>query len=280
MSRTEPIAVITFNQVPARNPTFKYLRLGPLALENRRIYCDQHGYRFISTVPIASDRPACWAKIPAILEAFQNHRWVLWADSDALVLEYTGRLEKFCDEKYDLIVASPEEFFRFLGIPFAQGLARMPINTGVFLIRASAWSEHFLRLAYAQTQFVSTGEIWNGIGEQEAMTAILHQNPDFLSRIKHVTHLQNHPKFYRPGDLFVHFYGNYARHHIPISECEEVFRRWGLAIRQASGFPPDVMRFHWCCIQNLEMDAPVVRGDLSHYLYEAADLEASSAAVV
>src|ERR1035437_1649678 len=42
------LAVITFNDVPAINHTFKYDRLGRMALENRRRYCERHGYRFIS----------------------------------------------------------------------------------------------------------------------------------------------------------------------------------------------------------------------------------------
>ena len=68
--------------------------------------------------------------------------------------------------------------------------------------------------------------------------------------IKHVEHIQNHPKFYRAGDLFVHFYGNHAPCRIPPEECEEVFRRWEDANRQGAPFPADRARFHWCCIQN------------------------------
>ena len=78
--------------------------LGRLAIENRRRYCDAHGYDFISDVPIARDRPACWAKIPAILAAFEAHEWVLWADSDALILDQTRTLEEWCGTGHELIV--------------------------------------------------------------------------------------------------------------------------------------------------------------------------------
>ena len=271
------LAVITFNDVPAINHTFKYNRLGRMALENRRRYCERHGYRFISDVPVARDRPSCWAKIPAILEAFKTNPWVLWADSDTLVFDHARALEELCDPGYDLVVQSHEEFYRFLGIPIARGLERMPINTGVFLMRASAWSQAFLQQAYEQTQFVLPGEIWNGIGEQEAMIWLLRQTPADCRRIKYVKRLQNHPKFYRPGDLFVHFYGNHAAHRIPLAECEEVFHRWEAANREAAPFPADLARFHWCCIQNLEPVAPVVRGDIGHYLYEPGDIASGPA---
>ncbi len=269
------VAVMTFNDIPQQNHTFKYERLGQMAIQNRRIYCDRHGYCFISDVPIARDRPSCWAKIPALLEAFESNPWVLWADSDTLVFDQAQKIEDYCDPAFDMVVQSHEQFFLQLGIPLAEGLARMPINTGVFLMRASAWSREFLERTYAQTQFVSQGNVWDGIGEQEAMIWLLRQHPEYRQRIKYVEHLQNHPKFYRTGDLFVHFYGNYAPCRIPPEECEEVFRRWEDANRQGVSFPADLARFHWCCIQNKLREGPEVRGDLAHYLYGVEDLTPS-----
>ena len=266
------IVVITFNDVPLINYTWKYERLGQMALENRRRYCKRHGYRFICDVPVANDRPACWAKIPALLEAMENHDWVLWADSDALILNPARRLEDFCDPKYDLIVQSHEEFFRHIGMPLEQGLAYMPINTGVFLVNATSWSRQFLCDAYTQTQYVTHAEIWDGVGEQEAMVALLRGRPESKRRIKYASGLQNHPRLYRNGDLFVHFYGNHAVHRIPLVECEEVFHRWVAANCSGAPFPSDLARFHWCCIQNKRSDSTLVKGDLAHYLYAPEDI--------
>ncbi len=269
----DDIAVITFNDVPTINLTLKYEALGRLAIVNRRRYCERHGYRFISEVLIARDRPACWAKIPALLEALETHPWVLWADSDTIVFAEERRVEELCDPEYDLVVQSHDEFFRFRGIPPDVGRNRMPINTGVFLIRASEWSRKFLQRAYDQTQFIAGDEVWNGVGEQEAMIALLRELPEDRRRIKYVTGLQNHPRFYRPDDFFVHFYGNYARHRVPLAECDEVINRWSLAIHHAPELPSDRARFHWCCIQNKSPDSPV-RGDLAKYFYQPADISA------
>src|SRR5262249_33212436 len=79
------IAVMTFNVVPRVRYSRKYDVLGQMALENHRDYCERHGYTFVSEVPIADDRPACWSKLPAIIGALETHDWVLWADSDTLV---------------------------------------------------------------------------------------------------------------------------------------------------------------------------------------------------
>jgi hypothetical protein len=272
------LAVITFNDVPAVNRTFKYDVLGRMAIENRRRYCARHGYDFISDVPIARDRPACWAKIPAILSAFRTHDWVLWADSDTLVLEEARPIHTLCDPSYDLIVQTHDRFYRFLGIPQAEGLRRMPINTGVFLIRASNWAEDFLHRAYARTEFVSGGAVWDGIGEQEAMIALLQDRPADRTRIKHIDRLQCPPKFYQPGYMFMHFYGNHARHRIPLDEAEAVLSAWDRAINLAEPVPRHFARFHWCCIQNKLADSPAPGGDLPHYFYRPDDIVAQDRA--
>ena len=268
------IAVITFNNIPENDWMFKYERLGQMAIENRRQYCQRHGYTFIYDVEIPTDRPACWAKIPAILQAFEDHEWVLWADSDTLIFDKSRRLEGFCDENFDLIVQSQEEFFRYIGVDVSEGVAQMPINTGVFLIKSSDWSRAFLQEAYNQDRFIDKGEYWNGIGEQEAMIEVLKRHPEDVDRIAYVQNLQNHPKLYNDADMFVHFYGHYTRHHIALSECEEVLSRWEQANNNDQPFPKDISRFHWVCVQNKAADAPIMHGDLERYLYSPLDIAA------
>ncbi len=266
------IAVITFNKVGPENHTFKYERLGRLAIKNRHRYCQSHGYEFVHDVPIANDRPACWAKIPAILAALEKHRWVLWADSDTLVMNGSRKLESFLNSEYDLIVQSHDEFYQHIGLSVEAGLARMPINTGVFFVQATEWSKSFLRRAYEQEQFVTSPAHWDGIGEQEAMIHLLKSSPEDHQRIGYVHGLQNHPKLYQAGDLFVHFYGNHARHRIPLAECEHVLAQWEAAEKAGSPYPPDLARFHWCCIQKKTPDGLKHRGDLERFLYRSDDI--------
>ncbi len=267
------IAVITFNVIPEHNYMFKYERLGKMAIENRRLYCQRHGITFIDDIPIDKSRPACWSKIPAILQAFESHKWVLWADSDALIFDHSRSLLDFCDPEYDLIVQSHDEFFKHIGLDPKVGLKKTPINTGVFLIKSSAWSQWFLNESYKQSQFITDDTIWEGIGEQEAMIEVLNQHPDDLKRIAYVQHLQNHPKFYNKADMFVHFYGHYTKHHIPLPECEEILNRWETANQVGSPYPEDIARFHWCCIQNKSNASPVLHGDLGRYLYTLEDIK-------
>ena len=268
----ERVAVITFNEIPASNPTFKYDILGQMAIENRRRYCARHGYHFIHDVPIARDRPACWAKIPAMLAAFETHEWVLWVDSDVLAASMDRGIEPYLNPACDLITQKHDRYHELLGIPAAEGTRRMPINTGVFLMRATAWSRDFLSRAYDETAFVTHGPVWDGIGEQEAMIALLHRAPQDLRRIGYVDLLQAPPRFYQPGCLFLHFYGNRAMHIVPPSICDEVLARWDRAVRNGDDLPADLARFHWCCIQNKETADPAAGGGPGRYLYRLTDI--------
>jgi hypothetical protein len=271
-SRQPRIAVITYNQIPRVNLTLKYERLGRMAIANRKAYCDRHGYTLIHDVPMPQDRPACWAKIPAILEAFDHHDWVLCADSDALVFNAERPIEEFFRQGADLIVQSHDEFFARLGLDPERGYQMIPISTGVFLMRSSDWSREFLSLSWQQTRYVTEGEVWDGIGEQEAMASILAEHPKFQSGVRYVEGLQNHPKFYRPDDLFVHFYGNHARHLIPTDAADRVIRDWEEAIAEGRPFPEDIRHFHWCCIQHMDPGNPSRGGDPSRFFYGVEDI--------
>ena len=273
---TSAVAVITFNAVPEINLSYKYDLLGPLAVENHRRYCARHGYDFISDMPPADVRPFCWAKIPAILSAFETHEWVLWADSDTLVREDAAPLGPLMDPRFDMVVQSHAAFFRFIGVPVEVGMARMPISTGVFLMRRSDWSRDLLRRAYAETAFVTSGPVWDGIGEQEAIIALLQRRPADLARIRHVEGLQNHPRFLAPGDRFVHLYGNHARHLIAEDEARATVERWSAALLTGGAWPGDLARFHWCCIQNRSAAEAHVRGEPEDFLYALGDIGVGS----
>jgi len=266
------IALISYNAIPSRDASLKYERLGPLSLADHRRYCRRHGYTHIDTVPLPADRPACWAKIPAALRALEEFDWVVCADSDTLVATPARRLEEFMREGRDLVVESPVEPFRRAGFDEATAWARQPITTGVFLIRSCAWSRRFLTAAYRRTEFVRREAVWNGIGEQEAMIAEWRDDPEVHGHVGHATGLQTHPCFFRPGNLFLHLYGNYASHRLPAQTCAEVLGRWEHAVESGAPLPEDVARFHWCCIQNQKNGSGLDRGGPERFFYSEEEI--------
>jgi hypothetical protein len=264
------IAVITFNVVPESAQTAKYTRLGALALDNHRQYADRHGYSFIDSVPIAEDRPCCWAKLPAICDAFEDHDWVIWLDSDVLIFDLERPLDSFIDTDQHLVVQKQGKWWNLVGVE--DGDTASPINSGVFLIRACDWSLQFLKASYAQTRFVTGGSIWDGIGEQEGMNQTLIEHPEYRRHIRYVDRLQCAPAHYESGEFSVHFYGNNARYRLPPNRISETLDRWENAVRTGDRLPDDIKRFHWSAIQNQRADALAVQSDLQTYMYGIADI--------
>jgi hypothetical protein len=72
--------------------------------------------------------------------------------------------------------------------------------------------------------------------------------------------------------MFLHFYGNHARHRIPPGEAGNVLAKWDRAIRRGEPLPRDFARFHWCCIQNKHPGSPISGGDLPRYHYRPEDI--------
>ena len=263
------IAFVTFNDIPAQPLTYKYDALGELSLDNHRAYCAKHGYDFIGDALIDRSRPSCWSKLLAVYSALQTHDWVLWADSDTLIFDMDVRLEDLCDPGYHLIVQEQDHWWKLIGLE--NGSERFPINSGVFLIKASNWSSDFLAQAYAESRFITHNLVWDGVGEQEAMNAVIRAHPGYRERIQYIPGLQTSPKLFRNDAFLVHFYGNHARHRIRDEDAQAVIARWRSGL--AGGNPPsDLARFHWCCIQNKDAATQPVRGDLHNFLYTEADI--------
>jgi hypothetical protein len=266
-------AVATFNVVPRQNLTAKYTRLGEMGIVNRRMWCRRHGYPLVEASPPADGRPACWGKLAVLEDLLARHEWVLWADSDALVLDLGLRADHFCDDRFDLVTQSMDAVHAAAGIAPEAGRARVPVNTGVFLIRSSAWARDLLRRADAKAHLVGRPtpgpwSVWDGIGDQEALAEALRERPGDLARIATIDGLQCHPRMHRPGrDLFVHFYGNHAAHRIPRDEAESVMSRWEAAVERGGPFPADLATFHWACIQNESPEIPFSRGGPERFLY-------------
>jgi len=121
-------------------------------------------------------------------------------------------------------------------------------------------------------QFISVspargGAVWDGVGEQEAITGALTSQPGWQDHVRYVDDLCAHPAALGPGTHFAHFHGNQAKHRIPATERGVVLDRWQRAAAAGSLLPPDLARFHWCRIQNSSADEPFDRGGPERFFY-------------
>lgn len=121
------------------------------SLANKRAYAKRHGYELVVVTGAGIDRsrPAAWSKIQAMRTHLPRFDYLCYFDADTLVMNPEVQLLDYAAQAPDKDVFISEDL---------NGL-----NTGVFMLRNSSWSQWFLR------------EAWGGKGsEQEHMA--LHEH--------------------------------------------------------------------------------------------------------
>ncbi|MGA8261005.1 MAG: alkaline phosphatase family protein [Arenicellales bacterium] len=203
-------------------------------LDNKKRYCDAHGYRFHYRRGIynhAANRHPSWHRIPLLLELLEDPdtEWVFWSDIDSLIILQHIRLEWIMGDYIDkdLIVPNQGPGY-FLGEGVADCLC-----FGHFFIRNSDWSRRFLDLVwdfpneFGYTRYL-TDESW----EQEAVNFIYrHDLADFSSRAAVVRNRLFNSFYhtqYRDGDFLVHFAGETAR---GVGKRERLIDEYGRRVR-------------------------------------------------
>lgn len=125
--------------------------------KNRREYCKKNGYTFFSYSSPLDNRPAAWSKLKIILNIFekQTFDWVLWTDSDAVILNEDVKVENLIDDSVDLVIT--KDCFSY--------------NSGVFLIKNTENSKKFLLECLQKDQFLT--HPWK---EQAAIVEVLESS--------------------------------------------------------------------------------------------------------
>jgi len=131
VARRPRIGVLTLAD-PAGASTARYAALAAYAdaaLANKRAYADFHGYELVvAEAETTAARPAPWSKLAALRAHLPKFDWLLYLDGDALVANPAVCLEGLVDDAYDVVLA--EDWGGY--------------NTGVFLVKNSAWAAAFL----------------------------------------------------------------------------------------------------------------------------------------
>lgn len=169
-----------------------------LGIENKRAYCEQHGYDFICfEEQLDSSRPIPWSKIKALQKVMENpqYKWVFWTDADSLIMNQAICLEDLIDEKYHFILAKD----------------RYEINTGEFLLKNCEWSRQLLNNVYDHTECIN--DRW---WEQQAFINELASHPEHWDEIKIIPQRMLNSYYfeefadtlcsvYQKGDFIIHF---------------------------------------------------------------------------
>jgi hypothetical protein len=103
--------------------------------ENKILYCKKHGYDFIEDESIYDNtKPIPWSKILQLQKYLSTYDYLVWVDADIYIMNSNLKLENFIQKysEFDIICGSDWKM----------------INTGVFFIKNTEFSNTFLKLIY------------------------------------------------------------------------------------------------------------------------------------
>ena len=116
-----------------------------IAVDNKEKYCRIHGYDMVSKRGLYEtkfeERHPSWHSVKLILEILETTDidWVFWSDVDALIMDYTVKLEKFIKPDYDMVIPSQGQG-KYCGIK-----TRNCLCCGHYFVKNTDWSKQFLR---------------------------------------------------------------------------------------------------------------------------------------
>jgi FkbM family methyltransferase len=191
-----------------------YMEAAPYSIKNKKIYADLNGYDLIYFDDIIDkDRPPQWSKVQAIQAALSKYDWVWWIDIDAMIMNFSIKLEDIIDENFDMIFTRNEYSF---------------ISNGSSFFKNSELTHKFLNQVYTLDHpELQKIDIQSFDHEQKAMRVLLQNDVDMLRRTKLIDEricnsyyptldydvLRNYPNWntssnlYQEGDFVVQFCG-------------------------------------------------------------------------
>jgi len=143
--------------------------------KNRREYCSMNGYTFCSYKKTLDNRPATWSKLKVMLDIFETEvfDWVLWVDSDAVIVNNNIKIEDLIDDDFDLLIT--EDCFTY--------------NAGVFLMKNTEASKRFLQECVDKEYHV--GHPWE---DQAAWVEVLENNDYYKVKTLPQRSINSYPK--------------------------------------------------------------------------------------
>ena len=124
-----------------------YDKIAELAFPGKERYCEKHGYDFIRhtfTSLEPAHRGPTWGRVAALKEHLPKYDWILYLDTDTIILNKEIRIEDQLSEKNVVVGLMPEH----------QTGRPTHVSTSAILMRSCDWSMSFIDDWYSQTQFI------------------------------------------------------------------------------------------------------------------------------
>lgn len=168
-------------RVLCSNGTGPFASLLEVAAVGLEKYARRHRWDLVvSREDLAGGRPAAWGKLKLVRALLQEYQVVGWIDSDALVVDFEYDIGEVLEEDKDFYLVEQE----------GGTLRDRVVNSGVFLARATDWTERFFDEVWAQRDLISH-RLWENaaimrlLGYEIDASPIVRGRPtQWLERVK------------------------------------------------------------------------------------------------
>ena len=176
-------------------------------------YCELSGYDYIiekndeKISKLIEDRAYTWGKPKIILENLENYDYVLFMDIDAIVCNFSIRIEEFIDEQYEIIAAEDNSNHSLM-------------NAGILLIKNSEWSKNFMnewwesgatlvgrdapKLSIAPDNMDKVGYFKESLWHDQTCLTYLYENRNYEDKIKIISNRSLNWMQYKEDNFIFH----------------------------------------------------------------------------
>jgi len=224
-----------------QNYDFNFKTLGDLTILNKQWYAQKHNYRLLELhYELPLDDLWYWHNIRTIIKVIEEKqtdtKWLMWSDTDSLIMNGNIQVESFADEQYLFIASLWKQSAKFEFIDMQslkyratpQPQLHYMIHTGNFLIRNCQEAADALKSVYLNPKFRIHKAILEWLAWDEGALAIEYlTNAEFRKKwkmlsedtwctVQQTLHIFEKKKYlegesrirhYKHGDFIVHAMG-------------------------------------------------------------------------
>jgi Methyltransferase domain/galactosyl transferase GMA12/MNN10 family len=168
-------------RVLCSNATGTFASLIEVAALGLERYARRHRWDLVlSREQLSDGRPAPWGKLRLTRELLQAYPVVAWIDCDTIIVDFEHDLGEVLEEDKDFYVVEQEG-----GVP-----RDCVVNTGIFVARASEWTERFLDEVWSQEDLTDhrwweNAAIMRVLGYEIESSPVLRGEPtQWMERVK------------------------------------------------------------------------------------------------
>lgn len=169
------------------------------SLVNLFTYCRKHTYTlYWYHQSLDPDYSPAYSKSRAILNHLKNHKYVIWIDADALIVNQEMRWEQIINININKSLFA------------CQDIGAWFLNSGVLIWKNTEWSHNILKLWWDRRLRHPTGQLYHQGGDQKQLIDIIFEEDKYGDNwiIMEPRAFNAHPKNYHQGDFIIHYMGH------------------------------------------------------------------------